>query len=89
MGDSIQAAVDGSGIYGESYVDAYALELSREVLAYASWVFEPVQVQSIYAVESTLGATFQLIPLLLYLITVILFWCVPLYLFRRTFPILT
>lgn len=76
--EGVQAAVDGSGIYGESYVDAYALELSRELLAYTSSVFEPAQAQSVFVVETTLGASFQLIPLVLYLTTLILFWCVSL-----------
>lgn len=76
LGEGTEAVIDGAGIYGESYADAYALELSREVLAYSSWIFEPAQVRSVYAVESGLGASLELVPLLLYLATVVLFWSV-------------
>lgn len=76
LAQGIEAAIDGAGRSGESYADAYALELSREVLAYSSFIYEPAQVESVHSVETGLGAQLELVPLSLFLVTLLLFWCV-------------
>lgn len=72
--NGVVTAIDGAGINGDSYAAAFALELSRQTLAFTSAIFEPIEVQSIFALESGLGSALEIIPLILYLVTLVLFW---------------
>ncbi|KAG9011455.1 hypothetical protein FRB94_008286 [Tulasnella sp. JGI-2019a] len=71
----ISQRVEGAGYLGQSmtYVDAYAQELSRELVAFSASIWEPSQVLSVQNVEQKLGSRVQIIPLALYVSAVLLY----------------
>lgn len=71
---NIPAVIEGIGLQSGVYADAYALELSREWMAFASWFYEPAPVLKIQGSRSVLGSSIQLLPLALYIATTTVFW---------------
>ncbi|KZT53423.1 hypothetical protein CALCODRAFT_51098 [Calocera cornea HHB12733] len=71
--NSVPLRVDGVGLLQGNYSAAYALELSRELVAYTAAVYEPAPALSITLVSQPLGSTIPLAPMLLYFLTVLLY----------------
>lgn len=75
----VSQRVEGSGyVTGESmpYVDAYAQELSRELVAFSASIWEPAQAISVQNAEQKLGSKVQVVPLALYVLAVLSYRCV-------------
>jgi len=71
--------VEGSGLhFGMNYVDAFGLELSRELVAFSASIWQPENVLSISGTKSEQGTRLQIIPLALYVVTVLLYSAVTL-----------
>lgn len=67
--------IDGSGLKNGTmdYVNAFSLELSRELIAFTASIYEPLEVSSIRTVTVKLGSRIQIAPLALYLSAVFLY----------------
>jgi len=65
--------VEGTGIKSGSYVDAYALELSRELIALSALIWEPAPASEVSAYEQVLGSKINVVPLALFVATVLSF----------------
>lgn len=66
---------EGTGLQSGNFANAYALELSRELLAFSASVYEPVEVVGIQSTDGTVvGARLQLVPLMLFLCASLLYW---------------
>ncbi|KAG8932298.1 hypothetical protein FRC00_000072 [Tulasnella sp. 408] len=59
--------IDGAGLRGGSYTTAFAQELSRELMAFSSALYEPIPVTAIAETSVVLGSRVHLVPLGLYL----------------------
>lgn len=70
----IPIAVEGAGVSGGSYVDSYALELSREIAAYSAFLYQPAAVTSPRSLSLSTGSQLQLVPLILLLATMGMYW---------------
>ncbi|KZO92136.1 hypothetical protein CALVIDRAFT_567711 [Calocera viscosa TUFC12733] len=70
---SIPLRIDGVGLLRGNYSEAYALELSRELVAYTAAIYEPTDALSVTMVSQPLGSTIELAPMLLYFLTVIIY----------------
>jgi hypothetical protein len=73
MAQYIPARVEGAGLYSGSYPDAYALELSRELMAFSAFIYQPSQVTAVANYQEELGTRLQIIPLILFLIVIFTF----------------
>lgn len=71
---NIDLFIDGSGIATGSYADSYAIELSREFMAFGASAFIPSQVESIHILKRVVGSRIELIPMVLYLAIIVVFW---------------
>ncbi|KDR73867.1 hypothetical protein GALMADRAFT_227626 [Galerina marginata CBS 339.88] len=81
----ISSAVDGAGSQpNTTYEQAYSLELSRQMLARAALIYEPTNVIRIQSENSVNGSKLQVIPLLLFVGTLLVFACQVLYVALRT-----
>lgn len=66
--------VEGAGMGpGLSYVDAFAIELSRELVAFSASIWEPDEVSTIQTVTEKLGSRILIVPLTLYVSAVLLY----------------
>lgn len=74
---AIDRSVNGQvGGTSADYAAAYALELSRQLIAMTASVWEPAPAQSVHIIKRALGAEIKLVPLALYILGVLLFWSV-------------
>ncbi|KAF8898218.1 hypothetical protein CPB84DRAFT_1780608 [Gymnopilus junonius] len=80
----ISAAVDGAGLQtSTTYEQAYALELSRQMLARGAYIYEPVDVEQIASENLVNGSDLQVIPLVLFIAALIVFACQTIYISIR------
>lgn len=70
---NVPSRIEGAGLRGGSYTTAFAQELSRELLSFSAAVYEPTPVTAIARTSVVLGSRVQLIPLGLYLATVVVY----------------
>jgi len=73
MENYIPDRVEGAGLYSGNYADSYALELSRQLVAFSASIYEPSLVQSANDYDQMLGSRLEIIPLVLYLVAIFLF----------------
>lgn len=73
ISDYVPERVDGAGLHSGSYADAYALELSRELLAFSSMIYEPAAVLGIQNAKQVVGSKVQIGALSLYVFAVLLY----------------
>jgi hypothetical protein len=70
----ISATVDGAGLQSNTtYEEAYSLELSRQMLARAAFIYEPANVLQIQSENNVNGSTLQIIPLAVFLGALLVF----------------
>jgi hypothetical protein len=70
----ISATVDGAGLKPDTtYEEAYSLELSRQMLARAAFIYEPTDVLQIQSENDVNGSILQIIPLAFFLSALLLF----------------
>lgn len=63
----ISDAVDGAGLQtNTTYEQAYALELSRQMLARGAYIYQPANVELIANEKVVNGSNLQVIPLVLF-----------------------
>lgn len=76
MSKYVPERVEGAGLSSSSisYEDAFALELSRELVAFSSSIWAPSSVLDIQSRNESLGSRIQLVPLTLYVSAVLLYW---------------
>lgn len=66
---------EGTGIQSGDFQSVYALELSRELLAFSASFYEPAEASNVQGVDNTLvGSRLQVVPLALFLFSVLLYW---------------
>lgn len=66
--------VDGVGWQGAgNYLESFALEMSRELMAFTAMLWQPEQVLSIQDVAGVIGSRVQIAPLALYVGAVLLY----------------
>lgn len=69
---------EGTGLQSGNFAEAYALELSRELLAFSASIYEPRPVSRIMNVDNTIvGSRLQVVPMALFLVWVLLYSYVP------------
>lgn len=78
-------AVDGTGLQSGNYADAFALELSRELLGLSASIYMPADVVSIVTSTQTFGSRVKVIPLTLYVLVTLLYSYVPFSLHTSSF----
>jgi len=69
----IQDRTSGAGLYNGSYADAYALELSREIIAFSAFIYEPTQVDGIEGSQEIAGSRINLVALILFCAAILIF----------------
>ena len=70
----VSVAVDGAGLQsGTTYEGAYSLELSRQMLARAAFIYEPANVLQIQSEINVNGSEIQVIPLAIFLGALLVF----------------
>ncbi|KDR68207.1 hypothetical protein GALMADRAFT_272694 [Galerina marginata CBS 339.88] len=81
----ISSAVAGAGLQSNTtFEEAYSLELSRQMLARAAFIYEPKNVLRIQYENNVNGSKLQLIPLVLFVGALLVFACQVLYIALRT-----
>jgi hypothetical protein len=71
--------VEGAGLVSGDYAAEFALELSRELIAMTAYTYKPGQSLEMHTVQSGLGARLQLVPLVLLVTVLVIYWCVSLF----------
>ncbi|KAG8907625.1 hypothetical protein FRC01_007615 [Tulasnella sp. 417] len=69
----LPSRIEGAGLRGGSYTTAFAQELSRELMGLTAAMYEPIPVTAIQRTSVVLGSRVQLIPLGLYLGSVLIY----------------
>ena len=71
---SVSDAVEGAGLQeNRSYVEAYGLALSRQVLARGADIYEARDVIGVAKEQSVIGTKLQIIPLIIFVAAMVLF----------------
>ncbi|KIO22309.1 hypothetical protein M407DRAFT_28182 [Tulasnella calospora MUT 4182] len=70
---NLPSRIEGAGLRGGSYTTAFAQELSRELMGLSAALYEPIPVTAIAGTSVVLGSRVQLIPLGLYLASVVIY----------------
>lgn len=76
LGIRVPNAVDGVGLLTGDYVSSFAIELSRGLAAMSASIYEPGEVSDIVQLVTGIGTKFQLAPLVLLVVTLLLYRCV-------------
>ncbi|PPQ66040.1 hypothetical protein CVT26_010796 [Gymnopilus dilepis] len=80
----ISDAVDGAGLQtNTTYEQAYALELSRQMLARGAYIYQPANVELIANEKVVNGSNLQVIPLVLFNAALLVFACQIIYISVR------
>jgi hypothetical protein len=69
-------AVDGVGYLAGDYISSFAVELSRGLAAMSASIYEPGEVSDIVQLVPGIGTKFQLAPLVLLVVTLLVYRCV-------------
>ena len=84
----VSVAIDGAGLQSNTtYEEAYSLELSRQMLARAAFIYEPANVLQIQSENNVNGSILQIIPLAIFLGALLAFAYVPLLLIKSDEPL--
>ncbi|KIO22307.1 hypothetical protein M407DRAFT_216733 [Tulasnella calospora MUT 4182] len=70
---NLPSRIEGAGLRGGSYTTAFAQELSRELIGLSAALYEPIPVTAIAETSVVLGSRVQLVPLGLYLASVVIY----------------
>ncbi|KAG8913760.1 hypothetical protein FRC01_004396 [Tulasnella sp. 417] len=70
---NVPSRTDGAGLRGGSYTTAFAQELSRQLIGLSAALYEPIPVTAIAETSVVLGSRVHLIPLGLYLASVVIY----------------
>ena len=66
-------AVDGAGLLSGNYASSFSIELSRELAAMSASIYEPGHISNLVQLIPSIGTKLQLAPLVLLLISLILY----------------
>ncbi|KAG8907626.1 hypothetical protein FRC01_007616 [Tulasnella sp. 417] len=69
----LPSRIEGAGLRGGSYTTAFAQELSRELMGLSAALYEPIPVTAIAETSVVLGSRVHLVPLGLYLASVVIY----------------
>lgn len=72
--ENVLTPTQGMGLSSGSFASAYALQLSKTLVAMSASIFQPSDAQGVTTVSQTVGSRINIIPLLLILAIAVSYW---------------